>query len=88
MKFSLVQAQLAIEAGPESRIGAKRVTLPEAVFDHGSISGVNAEIIWDLSGGKSLAGIGTRTSADALPLMVGDRACALIKSSHVILTVP
>jgi len=49
---------------------------------------VNSEIVLDLGGGKTLAAIITRTSADGLPLVVGDRACALIKSSHVILAVP
>jgi len=49
---------------------------------------VNSEIILDLGDGKSLAAIVTRTSADALPLQLGDRACALIKASHVILAVP
>ncbi len=49
---------------------------------------VNTEIILDLGSGKSLVAIVTRASADALALLVGDRACALIKSSHVILAVP
>jgi len=49
---------------------------------------VNTEIVLDLGGGKSLAAIITRTSADTLPLRLGDRACALIKSSHVILAMP
>jgi len=49
---------------------------------------VNTEIVLDLGGGKSLAAVVTRTSADTLPLRLGDRACALIKSSHVILAVP
>ena len=48
---------------------------------------VNSEIILDLGNGKTLAAVVTRTSADGLPLLVGDRACALIKSSHVILAV-
>ena len=49
---------------------------------------VNSEIILDLGGGKTLAAVITRGSADSLPLRVGDRACALIKAPHVILAVP
>ncbi len=49
---------------------------------------VNSEIILDLGDGKTITAIVTRGSADSLPLEIGDRVCALIKASHVILAVP
>ena len=49
--------------------------------------GVNSEVTLDIGGGKTLTAVITRESADTLPLLVGDRACALFKASHVILAV-
>jgi len=49
--------------------------------------GVNSEIILDIGDGKTLTAVITRESAEELPLVVGDRACALFKASHVILAV-
>lgn len=46
---------------------------------------VNSEIVLDLGGGKTIAAIVTKTSAETLALRPGDRACALIKASHIIL---
>lgn len=46
---------------------------------------VNSEIILDLGDGKSIAAIITKESATSLDFKVGDRACALIKASHIIL---
>ena len=48
---------------------------------------VNAEVIIELAGGKTVASIVTNDSIHALSLKVGARACALIKASHVILAV-
>lgn len=48
---------------------------------------VNSEIVLDLGGGKTIAAIVTRKSAETLGLNPGDRACALIKASHIILAV-
>lgn len=55
MKFSLVQAELAINAGPQGKIGAMRVALLEAIRDHGSISA-----------GAKATGIGFRAAWDAV----------------------
>lgn len=48
---------------------------------------VTSDIELDLGYGRTVAAVVTRTSADALGLVVGDRACALIKASHVILAI-
>lgn len=48
---------------------------------------VNGEVIIDLPGGKSVAAIVTNESIHSLGLKVGERACALIKASHIILAV-
>lgn len=48
---------------------------------------VNGEVIIDLPGGKSIAGIITNDSMQSLGLKQGVRACALVKASHIILAV-
>lgn len=48
---------------------------------------ISSEIELDLGQGKILAAVVTRSSAESLGLVEGDRACALFKSSHVILAV-
>jgi molybdate transport system regulatory protein len=46
---------------------------------------VNSEVILELPGGRTVVAIVTNGSVDALGLVEGARACALIKASHVIL---
>ena len=48
---------------------------------------VNTEIVLELALGKTITAVITRQSADALNLIVGAPAQALIKASHVILAV-
>lgn len=48
---------------------------------------VNAEVVLELADGVTLAAIITNESCKMLGLSVGDRACALIKASHVIIGV-
>lgn len=48
---------------------------------------VNAEVVLELSGGKTVTAIITNESVRSLGLAVGVPACALIKASHVILAV-
>lgn len=48
---------------------------------------INCELTLDLGAGMALTAILTRGSVEALALRVGERACALIKASHVILAV-
>ena len=46
---------------------------------------INAELAIELPGGKTLIATVTNDSIHALKLKEGDRVCALIKSSHIIL---
>jgi molybdate transport system regulatory protein len=48
---------------------------------------VNAEVIIELAGGKTVAAIVTQASIDSMGFAEGVRCCALIKASHVILAV-
>ena len=48
---------------------------------------VNSEITLDIGAGKTVSAIVTKESAFDLALNPGDKACALIKASHVILAV-
>lgn len=48
---------------------------------------VNAEVVLALDGGNTLTAIVTEGSLDTLGFKVGERVCALIKSSHIILGV-
>ncbi len=48
---------------------------------------VNSEIVLSLGNGKTLSAIVTKESAEALDLRTGDRACALVKASHIVLLV-
>jgi len=48
---------------------------------------VNAEVVIELTGGKTLAAIVTEDSVHSLGLKAGVKVCALIKASHVILAV-
>jgi len=49
---------------------------------------VNAEVVIELPGGKTIAAIITNESVKTLGLEVGGKATALIKASHIILAVP
>lgn len=51
------------------------------------ISAVNAEIVLDIGGGKSLAATITAHSATALDLTPGKLACALFDAAHVIIAI-
>lgn len=51
------------------------------------ISAVNAEIVLDIGGGKSLAASITAHSATALDLAPGKPACALFDAAHVIIAI-
>ena len=48
---------------------------------------VNAEVVIELPGGKTLAAIVTNDSIASLGLKQGMHVCALIKASHIILAV-
>jgi len=48
---------------------------------------INSEYTLDIGEGKTITAIVTKESATTLDLKVGDRACAFIKASHIILAV-
>lgn len=48
---------------------------------------INDEVTLDIGDGKTLAAVITRGSTEILDFRVGDKACALVKASHVILGV-
>ncbi len=48
---------------------------------------VNSEVKLELPGGRMLTAIITKEALDELGFVPGQRACALIKASHVILAV-
>jgi len=48
---------------------------------------VNADVVLDIGEGKTLSAIVTEGSVDALDIKPGDRMCALIKASQIILGV-
>ncbi|ABK44239.1 transcriptional regulator, ModE family [Magnetococcus marinus MC-1] len=48
---------------------------------------VNDEVVLDLGGGRTITAIITKASVENLGFKVGERACALVKASHIILAV-
>lgn len=48
---------------------------------------VNAEVVLELPGGQELVAVVTKKSVESLGLVVGGEACAVIKSSNVMLGV-
>ncbi len=85
--FALIKTSFVILApdGEAPRVSARnRLRGTVAACMDGA---VNDEIVLDLGGGRTIAAIITRESADSLGFKVGERAWALIKASHVILAV-
>lgn len=84
---ALIKAPFVILAPPDE---ARRTSVRNRI--EGTVArreegAVNSEITLDIGGGKTLTAIITRRSADDLGFRVGDRACALIDASHIILAV-
>lgn len=85
--YALVKAPWVIVAKDDGKIKTSaRNTLRGTVIacQEGS---VNSEVAIELAGGKTVIAIVTNESVQDMGLNVGDKACALIKSSHVILAV-
>lgn len=57
------------------------------VITHVTEGAVNAEVVLELPGGNTIAAIITEGSLDTLGFKVGEKACALIKASSIILAV-
>lgn len=85
--FALIKSTFVLLA-PEGETGrtSARNVIAGTVIRHED-GAVNSEIVLDIGGGKTIAAIITKESASALGFKVGDRACALIKASHIILAV-
>lgn len=85
--FALIKSSFVLLA-PEAEVGrtSARNVLRGTVARRED-GAVNSEIILDLGDGKSIASIITKESAGSLDFKVGERACALIKASHIILAV-
>jgi molybdate transport system regulatory protein len=85
--FALVKSSFVIltpEDGLAKTSARNRLCGTVSMREDGAVS---SEIVLDLGGGKSIAAIVTKKSAETLALQPGDRACALIKASHIILAV-
>lgn len=85
--YALIKSSFVLLA-PEAEVGR---TSARNVL-HGTVSeredgAVNSEILLDLGDGTQIASIITKESARSLDFKVGDRACALIKASHIILAI-
>ncbi len=83
--FALVKSSfviLAPEDGVARTSARNRLCGTVIARDDGA---VNSEFTIDIGGGKTVVTIVTKESARTLGLSKGDRACALIKASHIIL---
>lgn len=83
--YALIKSSFVLLApdGEVGRTSARNVL--RGIVARREDGAVNSEIVLDLGAGLSIAAIVTRESAASLGLKVGERACALIKASHVIL---
>jgi molybdate transport system regulatory protein len=75
-----------IAPGGEPPATSARNCVP-GIVKRREISAVNAEIVLDIGGGKSLAAAITAHSATALDLSPGKPACALFDAAHVIIAI-
>ena len=85
--FALIKSSFVLLApdGEIGRISARNII--SGTVARREDGAVNSEIVLDIGGGKTLAAIITKESAQSLAFKVGDRACALIKASHIILAI-
>ncbi len=85
--YALIKAPWVIVAKDDGKIKTSaRNTLRGTVVSCQEGT-VNSEVVIELPGGKNVVAIVTNDSIQDMELNIGDKACALIKSSHVILTV-
>jgi len=85
--YALIKAQWIILAVDENIKTSARNCLRGTVV-RCQEGAVNAEVVIELPGGKTVAAIITNESVKVLGLKDGVRAAALIKASHIILAVP
>jgi len=82
---ALIKSTFVMLAREFGRISARN-RIPGTVIKRED-GAVNSEIVLDIGGGKTIAAIVTKESAEELELREGESACALIKASHVILAI-
>lgn len=85
--YALVKAQWIILTVEQNFKTSARNSLTGTVV-RCQVGAVNAEVVIELPGGKTVAAIITNESVKTLNLKEGVRATALIKASHIILAVP
>jgi molybdate transport system regulatory protein len=85
--YALIKAQWIILAVEQNIRTSARNCLSGTVV-RCQEGAVNAEVVIELPGGKTVAAIITNESVKTLGLKEGMRASALIKASHIILAVP
>ena len=85
--MALIKSSFVVLAPGETPIRTSARNCLAGTVSHREDGAVNSEITLDLKAGKTLTAVITRESADALDLVVGAPALALVKSSHVILAV-
>ncbi|MEH6403707.1 MAG: TOBE domain-containing protein [Sneathiella sp.] len=84
--FAMIKASFVILAHDDGLRTSARNQIKGTIsaIETGSI---NDEVTLDIGDGKTLAAVITQQSTGNLDFKVGDKACALIKASHVILGV-
>ena len=85
--YALIKAPWVILTGADSALKTSARNRLCGVVSRCQEGAVNAEVVLDLGGGKSIAAIVTNESIKSLGLEPGATACALIKASHIILAV-
>ncbi|MEW6445739.1 MAG: TOBE domain-containing protein [Pseudomonadota bacterium] len=85
--WALIKASWIILAAPDECLNVSARNRLCGLITRVQEGAVNAEVVLALDGGNTLAAIVTEGSLDTLGFKVGERVCALIKSSHIILGV-
>ena len=85
--YALVKAPWVILAKDDGKIKTSARNNLRGTIVSVQEGAVNAEVIIELPGGKTVTAIITNDSVQDMELKVGDKACALIKASHIILAV-
>ena len=85
--YALVKAPWVILAKDDGKIKTSARNNLRGTIVSLQEGAVNSEVIIELPGGNTVPAIITNDSVQDMELKVGDKACALIKASHIILAV-
>lgn len=85
--FALIKASFVILAPADEAVRTSAGNRLCGTVVERTPGAVNDEVILDIGHGRTIAATITKDSAQALGLEVGQRACALINASHIILAV-